>query len=158
AAAKPHKVDWKKTGPNEVEATLPLQDVQPGELTLRVRQFGRADAQSLALHAFSQAGHLESFTVHAGDAEGVLRGNRLDEVKRLTLGGMEFTPGTLSSHNGIDELPMRAAGGSDTVGLKSGDAQVALADGRTLSVKASIDSPRPSAALVSKSVERADAQ
>jgi hypothetical protein len=157
-AAKPHKVEWKKTGPNDVEATLPLQDVQPGELTLRVRQFGRANAQTFALHAFSQAGHLESFTVHAGDNEGILRGNRLDEVKQLTFGGIQFTPGTLSTRNGADELPMHAAGGSDTAGLKSGDAQVALADGRTLAVKASVDSPRPSAALVSKTVERPQAQ
>jgi len=158
AAAKPHKVDWKKTGPNEVEATLPLQDVQPGELTLRVRQSGRVDAQTLTLHAFSQAAHLESFTVHAGDAEGILRGNRLDEVKLLTVGGIEFTPGTLSSHSGTDELPMRAAAAADATALKSGDAQVALADGRTLTVKAAVDSPRPSAALVSKTVERPEVQ
>jgi hypothetical protein len=158
AAAKPHKVEWKKTGPNDVEATLPLQDLQPGELTLRVRQFGRTDAQSLALRAFSQAGHLESFTVHAGDAEGILRGNRLDEVRLLTAGGIQFTPGALTSRDGIDELPMRTANGSDTMGLKPGDAQVALGDGRTLAVKVSVDPPRPSAALVSKTVERPESQ
>ena len=157
-AAKTHKVDWKKTGPNDVEATLPLQDVQPGELTLRLRQFGRADAQSFALHAFPQAAHLESFAVHAGDIEGILRGNRLDEVKLLTFEGLQFTPGTLTSHGGVDELPMRAASGSDTAALKPGDAQVALADGRTLALKVSIDSPRPSAALVSKTVERPEVQ
>jgi hypothetical protein len=158
AAAKSHKVDWKKTSATDVEAVLPLQDVQPGDLTLRVRQAGRADAQTLTLHAFSQAGHLESFTLHAGDAEGVLRGNRLDEVKLLTFGSMQFTPGTLSSHGGVDELPMRAATGADTVALKSGDAQVSLVDGRTLAVRVSVDSPRPSAALVSKTIERPEAQ
>jgi len=51
SAAKPHKVEWKKTHPNEVELTLPLQDVAAGDLSLRVKQFGRADAQTLALHA-----------------------------------------------------------------------------------------------------------
>jgi hypothetical protein len=53
SASKPHKVEWKKTRPNEVELTLPLQDAPAGDLTLRVKQFGRADAQTLALHAAS---------------------------------------------------------------------------------------------------------
>ncbi len=51
SAARPHKVEWKKTHPNEVELTLPLQDAPAGELTLRVKQFGRADIQTLALRA-----------------------------------------------------------------------------------------------------------
>ena len=53
SAAKPHRVEWKKTHPNEVELTLPLQDTPAGDLTLRVRQFGRADTQTLVLHAAS---------------------------------------------------------------------------------------------------------
>jgi hypothetical protein len=51
STAKPHKVEWKKTHPNEVELTLPLQDAPAGDLTLRVKQFGRADPETLALHA-----------------------------------------------------------------------------------------------------------
>jgi hypothetical protein len=51
AAAKPHKLEWKKTHPNEVELTLPLQDTPAGDLTLRVKQSGRAEVQTLALHA-----------------------------------------------------------------------------------------------------------
>lgn len=153
AAAKSHKVEWKKTGPSEVEVTLPLQDVQAGDLSLRVRQFGGADAQVLALHAFAQAGHLESFALHAGDTEGVLRGNRLDEVKLLSFDGVQFTPGTLSTHAGADELPMLAQSGADTRALKPGDAQVSLSDGRTFDVKVSVDAPRPSAALINKTVD-----
>jgi hypothetical protein len=157
AAAKSHKVQWKKSGPNEVELALPLQDEPAGELTLLVRQFGRTDVQTLALHAFAQAGHLESFTLHAGDTEGILRGNRLDEVKRLAFSGMQFTPGALSTHDGRDELPMLAQSGSDTRTLKPGDAQITLGDGRTFSVKVTIASPRPSAALISKTVQWAAA-
>jgi hypothetical protein len=156
SGAKTHKVEWKKTHPDAVELTLPLQDVAAGDLTLRVRQFGRADTQAIALHAFTQAGHLESFTVHAGDSEGVLRGNRLDEVRGLSFGGVEFTPGTLATRDGHDELPMLAQSGSDTRALKSGEAQVTLGDGRTLDVKASVDSPRPSATLISKTVNGSD--
>jgi hypothetical protein len=153
AAAKTHKVEWKKSGPNEVELTLPLQDAQAGDLTLRLRQFGRTDAQTLALHAYSQAAHLESFEIHAGDSEGVLRGKRLDEVKLLRFGGLQFSPGTLATRDGHDELPMQAASDSDTRMLKTGDGQVTLGDGRDLDVKVAVDSPRPSAALISKTVE-----
>jgi hypothetical protein len=152
-AAKPHKVEWKKTGPGEVEATLPLQDVPPGDLSLRLGQFGGADAQILPLHAFAQAGHLESFALYAGDTEGVLHGNRLDEVKLLSFEGVQFTPGTLSTHAGADELSMLAQSGADTHALKSGDAQATLGDGRTFDVKVSVDPPRPSAALISKTVD-----
>ena len=154
ASAKSHKVEWKKTHPGEVELTLPLQDLTAGDLTLRLTQFGRPDAQTLALHAFAQGSHLESFALHAGDTQGILRGNRLDEVKALTFGGLQFVPGTLSTRDGHDELPMQAPSGSDTRALKPADAQVTLADGRTLNVKASVDAPRPSALLISKSVQR----
>jgi hypothetical protein len=153
-SAKSHKVEWKQTHPNEVELALPLQDVSAGDLTLRVTQFGRPDAQTLGLHAFAQAGHLESFTLHAGDTEGILHGNRLDEVKGLNFSGLQFVPGTLVSREGRDELAMAAPSGSDTRALKTGEAQVTLADGRTFNVKVAVDAPRPSAVLISKSVQR----
>jgi hypothetical protein len=153
AKTSPRKVEWKKTRPNEVELTLPLQEVSAGDLALRVRQFGGSDAQTIVLHAFAQAGHLESFALHAGDTEGILRGNRLDEVKRLTFDGVQFTPGILATHEGRDELPMVAQSGSDTRALKPGEAQVILEDGRTFEVNVSIDPPRPSAALISKTVQ-----
>jgi hypothetical protein len=152
-AAQPHKVEWKKTHPNEVELSLPLQEISAGDLTLRLRQSGRSDAQTLALHAFAQAAHLESFTVHVGDSEGVLRGNRLDEVRHLSFGGVQFTPGTLVTRDGRDELPMLAQRGSDTRALKPGDAEVTLDDGRIFKVKVSISAPRPSAVLISKTMQ-----
>jgi hypothetical protein len=153
AAAKLHKVEWKRSNANEVELTLPLQDVTAGELTLRVKQFGHADTQTLVLHGFSQPGHLESFTLHSGDTEGILRGNRLDQVKALTFDGLQFTPGTLASREGQDQLVLMAQNGSDTRTLKAGEAQVTLRDGRSFAVKASVDSPRPSALLISKTVK-----
>ncbi|HEY1872989.1 MAG TPA: hypothetical protein VGG67_01170 [Steroidobacteraceae bacterium] len=153
AAAQPHKVEWKKIHPNEVELILPLQEVSAGDLTLRLRQFGRTDTQTLALHAFAQAAHLESFTLHSGDTLGVLRGNRLDEVRGLSFGGVQFIPGALATHDGRDELPMLAQSGSDTRALKPGKAEVTLDDGRTLNVQTSIYAPRPSAVLISKTVQ-----
>ena len=152
-AAQPHKVEWKKLHPNEVELSLPLQEVSAGDLTLRLRQFGRPDAQTLALHAFAQAAHLESFTLHVGDTEGVLRGTRLDEVKHLSFESLQFSPGALATHDGRDELPMLAQSGSDTHALKPGDAEVTLNDGRILKVRVAISTPRPSAVLISKTIQ-----
>jgi hypothetical protein len=146
-------VEWRRNSASEVQVTLPLQDVPSGELSLQLREFGRTDAQALVLHAFSQAAHLESFTLHAGDTEGLLRGNRLDEVRMLSMGGVQFAPGTRTTRDGRDELSIVAQSGSDTHDLKGGSAQVTLTDGRTFDVPASVDSPRPSAALISKTVE-----
>jgi hypothetical protein len=152
AQGSSHKVEWKKTQPNALELALPMQEVPAGALSLRVKQFGRLEAQSLPLRAFAQAGHLESFTLHAGDTQGVLRGNRLDEVRQLAVAGVQFAPGTLSSRDGHDELLMLAQSGADTRALKPGTAQVTLADDRVFDIKFAIDSPRPSAVLVSKTV------
>ena len=46
-----------------------------------MRQYGRPQAQSVALHAYAEASHLDGFSLHAGDTQGVLRGTRLDEVQ-----------------------------------------------------------------------------
>jgi hypothetical protein len=52
---------------------------------------------------------------------------------------------------------MLAQSGSDTRALKAGKAEVTLDDGRILNVQASIYSPRPSAVLISKTVQWAGA-
>jgi hypothetical protein len=154
-AARQSRLEWKKTSSNEVEVRLPLQEAKPGELTLLINEFGRPEPQHLALHAFAEAGHLDLFTMHAGDTEGVLRGNRLDEVGTLTFAGVQFTPGTLSTSAGKDELVMLAQSGSDTQLLKPGAASkalVVLQDGRSFDVKVSVDAPRPSAVLIGKTM------
>jgi hypothetical protein len=152
-SGREQKLEWKGVKPDELEVRLPLQEVAPGDLTLLVRQYGDTRPQRLALHAFAEAGHFESFTVHAGDREGVLRGNRLDEVQTLVLKGVEFVPGTLASTAGHDELSMLTRDGAGTSALGQGDsgkARVLLKDGRALVVQAAIDAPRPSAVLIGK--------
>ena len=80
-AGKELKVEWKTVKPNEVEVKLPLQEAQPGAMTLMVTQFGVSQAQPIPIHAFSEAGRFEGFRIHAGDTEGLLKGSRLDEVE-----------------------------------------------------------------------------
>jgi len=102
---KPVKAAWKTVKLNEMEVTLPLQEAKPGSLTLVVTQYG-AKAEPLQLQAFSAAGRLDSFTIRAGEAQGVLRGSRLDQVASLSMKGIRFLPAKLTSAQGTDQLTM----------------------------------------------------
>jgi hypothetical protein len=150
------KAQWKKLKPDEVEVTLPLQQASPGPMTLLLSQYGSAQALPVSVHAFAEAGHLESFTLHAGDSQGTLSGTRLDEVATLSLNGVAFQPTKLSRAQGSDVLLMSAADPATVAALHQGDSAVAsvtLKDGRALELKAVIDAPRPSVALIGKSVQ-----
>jgi hypothetical protein len=154
AQGKSLKSEWKATKPDEVEVKLALQDAGPGAMTLVIRQFGDDKAQRVELHAYAEAGHLDAFAMHAGDKQGVLRGTRLDKVEGLVVNGVPFVPGVLTSSEGHDELAMQATVAPSAVDLKSGDAataRVSLRDGRSYDVKATVESPRPSAVLIGKS-------
>jgi hypothetical protein len=155
-AGKELEADWKPVQGNEVEVKLPLQAAQPGPLTLLVKQYGASPPQPVPLQAFAEAARLESFTLHAGDSEGVLTGSRLDEVAGLALAGVAFVPGALSSSQAVDTLTMTAQDLAAAAALKPGDAglaKVRLKDGRVLELQALIGAPRPSVVLLGKSVQ-----
>jgi hypothetical protein len=156
AAGKELKPEWKTVKPNEVELKLPLQDAKPGALTLLITQYGGGLPQPLQLHVFSEAAHLDSFHLSAGDVQGVLTGSRLDEVESLSLQGTQFAPGKLVSSQGSDQLHMMATDSQSIAGLKQGDsasAKVKLKDGRILTLNALVDAPRPRVTLIGKSVQ-----
>lgn len=149
-------LEWKASKADQLEVTLPLQDSQPGMLTLLISQFGAAQPQSVALQAFTEAAHLDRFALHAGDANGVLQGRRLDEVASLLLKGVRFAPGKLTSSQGQDELAMTAQDAAASAALNNGDsadATVTLKDGRVFNLATTIDTPRPSVALLGKNVQ-----
>ena len=155
-AGKELEAEWKAVRPNEVEVKLPLQAVQPGQLTLLVKQYGAGAPQPVPLQAFAEAARLESFTLHAGDSQGVLTGSRLDEVAGLAMAGVAFAPGALASSQGSDQLTMTAQDAAAVAALKPGTAglaKVRLKDGRELDLEALIAAPRPSVALIGKSVQ-----
>jgi hypothetical protein len=155
-AGKELTAEWKTVKADEVEIKLPLQDWKPGSMTLLVTQFGAGQPQPVSVHAFSEAGHLDSFAIHAGDSRGLLKGSRLDEVAALNVKGVEFAPGTLSTHQGGDELSMVAADASAATALKQGDianAKVTLKDGRVFGLNTFVEAPRPSVTLIGKSVQ-----
>jgi hypothetical protein len=154
AGAPPRAASWKAAAPDKLTVTVPLQGAEPGALSLRIQQFGVAQSEAVALRVFAQTGHIESFTLRAGDLAGVLKGARLDEVAKLSLGGLAFAPGALTSQSGADEL-LLAAADTTAAALKAGQnltATVALRDGRTVSLKVRIAPPRPQVVLIDKSV------
>jgi hypothetical protein len=156
-AGKSLKAEWKTVRPNEVEVKLPLQEAKPGAMTLLVSQYGVSEPQPISLQTFAEAGHFDSFAIHAGDVRGVLRGSRLDEVASLSIRNLVFVPGELASRNGgVDELPLVAQDATAAAGLKQERgivANVSLKDGRVLPVQASVDAQRPRVTLIGQSVQ-----
>jgi hypothetical protein len=155
-AGKEIKTEWKKLKTDEVEVKLPLQDAQPGPMTLLVSEYGLAQPQPIGVQGFAEAGRFDGFEIHAGDAQGLLKGSRLDEVASLAIKNVVFTPGELSTRQGSDELPMvaqdsAAAGELKLVGPVS--AKLTLKDGRVLPLNASIAPARPKVLLIGKSVQ-----
>ena len=159
-AGKELTAEWKAIKPDEVEVKLPLQASQPGALSLLVTQFGAQDPQAVPVHTFSEASHLDSFAIHAGDAQGVLKGNRLDEVASLDMKGVQFLPGTLTTHQASDELTMVAQDTAAAAAFKQSDvvsAKATLKDGRVFTLSTLVAAPRPSVKLLGKSIEPSSA-
>lgn len=155
-AGKELTAEWKTVKPNEVEIKLPLQQAKPGALTLLVKQYGAGDPQTVPVHAFAEASHLDSFSIHAGDTQGVLKGTRLDEVASLEMKGVQFLPGPLVTHQAADELTMVAQESTAAGAFKAGDvvaAKATLKDGRVFSLSTLVGTPRPSVKLLGKSVQ-----
>jgi len=156
AAGRELPAEWTAVGTDAVDIKLAMQQAKPGTFTLLLSQYGVAQPQSIALRGFSEAARLDSFTLHAGDAQGMLKGTRLDEVASLSLNGIEFTPGKLASSQGLDQLTMLAADSAGSAALRPGDgtgARVALKDGRVLDLTTVVDAPRPRVILIAKSAQ-----
>lgn len=147
---------WQRVAPGEVEVKLPLQQVQPGGVTLKINQYGADEPAPVTLKTYSAAAQIDDFVLHAGDSHGLLKGQRLDQVTGLSLGGIEFEPGALSRGNGSDELVMRARDPESGIGqLNTGEVlnlRVSLNDGRTLALRSGVLPPRPGATLMARSV------
>jgi hypothetical protein len=156
SAGQELKADWKATSPDQVEVKLPLKEANPGPLQLEVKQYGTVTAQTIPLRAYAEAGHLDSFSLHAGDVRGLLKGSALEYVATLTVNGVTFIPGKIDPTMGSDELPMAAKDPKAAEKLKqgeSGKAQVTLTDGRTMTVEVAVGAPRPGVELIGKSVQ-----
>jgi hypothetical protein len=166
-AGKELRVEWSPVKANEIAVNLPLQQAEPGALTLLVSQYGAKEPNPIELRTYPEAGRFESFAIHAGESQGVLKGSRLGDVASLSLKGLQFVPAPAPSSVASDALlmvvkPAAAAGASiepastAVPGLQEGDAAkatVTLRDGRDFPVTVSVAAPRPSVELLGKSVQ-----
>jgi hypothetical protein len=108
----------------------------------------------LALTAYAEAAALDRLTLSVGDSEALLKGNRLDEVAKVSLGDVTWNPAALSRVQDFDQLALTAA--SSTAGLEPGAhsfASVQLQDGRRLRVPVTVEPRRPQVTLLSKGAQ-----
>jgi hypothetical protein len=154
-SGKELKAEWKTVKPGVVEVQLPLENAKPGTLSLLVNQYGSSEPQTVPIRVFDKPGKLDSFTLHAGDAQGLLKGSRLDTVATLSLGSLVFQPADLTTQGGNDQLRMTAQDEQAAAALTPNstvEAVATLKDGRKVSVSAVIGEARPRVALIGKSV------
>lgn len=154
---KAAKTSWKVVAPDDIEVKVSLADADPGKATLAVKQFALIKPTDVPLHTYSQDGHLDQFTIHAGDRQGVLKGARLDLVASLDADGAHFLPAGLTRVEKMDELSLLAenAPASGFPVEQKLTAQVTLKDGRVVKLKSTVEPQRPKVALVSKRIQAA---
>jgi hypothetical protein len=153
---KTSPVEWSHGKADDLEVKVPLQNASAGTLKLLLKKYGLREPDELSLHTYSEAARLDAFSIHAGDANGLLKGTRLDEVKALELNGITFTPGDLSRANQQDELKLTTKEAVVSTKLQAGapiTAEVTLKDGRTLDLSTAVKAPRPKLNLLSRSVQ-----
>ncbi|MGA7245923.1 MAG: hypothetical protein WBX19_22255 [Terracidiphilus sp.] len=148
------ELKWKSPTPNVLELGVPMKDAAPGPVTINIHQYGMDKPDKLTLMAYSEAASLERLKLSAGDAEAALTGNRLDEVAKVSLNGIEWAPADLKRVQDQDRLEVKTD--ADTAHLESGKrytAKVELRDGRELKVPVSVELPRPQVTLLSKGTQ-----
>jgi hypothetical protein len=150
------KAEWKIAKSDELEVRVGLQESSAGLLTMTVKKFGLREADKILLHTYAEAGRLDAFTIHAGDANGTLKGTRLDQVLEVDAGSVRFNPEAVSRANQQDELALVAEDPAASALLQPDEAillHVTLKDGRVLDLKSTVAPRRPSVSVMSKSVQ-----
>jgi hypothetical protein len=147
-------LQWKSPKPDVLELGVQLKDAAPGPVTINIHQYGLDKPDKLTLMAYSEAASLDRLRLSSGDSQAALTGNRLDEVAKVSLNGMEWTPAGLKRVQDLDRLELKTA--ADTTRLEAGKrytAKVQLRDGRELKVPVSVELPRPEVTLLSKGTQ-----
>jgi hypothetical protein len=153
---KVSKAEWKIAKPEELEVKVPLQNATAGTMTLMIHKLGSRQPDEIPLHTYFEAGRLDAFDIHAGDADGLLKGTRLDQVVSLEVDGVHFDPAGLTRANQQDELKLVCHDAGVSSRFKPGESivvHVALKDGRSLELNTAVEAPRPRVTVLSKSVQ-----
>jgi hypothetical protein len=153
AEGKTLDATWKAVKPNEIQIDMPLDGAKAGTVNLQLKQVGLDKQDQVPLHTYSEAGSLDSFKLHAGDHQGVLKGTRLDEVATMTVNDVVFSPAGALTHTGSEDSLLLTA--PQSASFHADDkvvAKVTLKDGRVLDLNSTVQSARPSVKLMNKSV------
>ena len=153
---KVFSTEWKSPKPDELEVKVPLQEASAGWVTMQIKKFGLHEVDEIPLHTYAEAARLDSFGIHAGDSDGLLKGTRLDQVASIELGGLQFKPDSLTRANQQDELKLATADAAAKTKLHAGDsvtAHVTLKDGRILDLRSEVEAQRPAVSILTKSVQ-----
>ncbi len=159
AGNKSELLTWKPAKTNAIEVTVPLkvpanEKPRAGKVTLAIHQYGMESAQKLELKTYIEAASFERLSLNAGDKNALLTGKRLDEVEKLQLEGINFTPNALNRVQDVDQLSLKTDGATDSlVAGNKYSAQVQLQDGRTLKVPVTVNPTRPQLTLRNKGVQ-----
>ena len=158
---------WKRADkPNTLDVSLNLSALRgpnsipaPGTMHLAIRQFGDPKVATVSLVAYSEPARLTELEFHAGDTIATLTGTSLDQVRQLEFAGASFTPDPQPSQleptqsAGASTLRLAIAPGSTAPTQAAGHkytAQIALKDGRTLTLAAAVMPARPAVSLIGK--------
>jgi len=148
------RLAWRSPKPDALEVSIPMNEAEPGPVTVSIFQYGMEKPETIAMMAFADAASLDLLTLSAGDPVALLKGTRLDEVAKAELDGISLAPSTLSRVGDHDQLLMKA---SVSTGRLDPDrrysARVELKDGRLLKVPVIVEPPRPQATLLNKGVQ-----
>ena len=156
----PFQPDPDHDHPNWLALTLPQQhDLTPGDLHLSIQQYDQPRADQLSARTFSEPAHIASVELHAGDRSLLLSGTRLNEIDKLTLGDLVFTPEP-SDDSEADSTSLRLSlpASPATPAIHIDDrltAKIALHDGRVLTLPITVSAPRPVITLLGKTQDPA---
>jgi hypothetical protein len=149
-------MEWKSPKPDELEVKVPLQKAGAGWVTMQIKKFSLHEADEIPLHTYAEAARLDSFGIHAGDNDGLLKDTRLDQVASLDFGGIEFKPDSLTRANQQDELKLTTADTAVKTKLHPRDsviAHVTLKDGRVLDLTSEVEAQRPAVSILTKNIQ-----
>jgi hypothetical protein len=124
---------------------ISLKKVQPGGYSLAIQQYGDSHTENVSLTAYTGDIHLDGLKIHRGDNTAILTGEGLKDVVSAQIDNQTFMPADSGNDDRTVHLGARA-------GVSPGDgkdATVKLKDGRTMTVKISLQDPRPSLTLLS---------
>jgi hypothetical protein len=153
------KETWKRADqPNQVDVTLDVPAHDSGAMHLAIQQFGESNPATVSLVSYALPAKIDGVSFHSGDSYAILTGTSLGEVRQVELGHLVFKPQGDPTDSPIDparksDLRVALLKDAKASELPPGDsltAQVALDDGRSLSVPVTVEGPRPILTLISK--------